>query len=326
MFMSPAQDVLLYVKDLTLSLDGDGEPVRVIENVSFGVDRGEMLAMVGESGSGKSVTSLAILRLLPVPPWNRESGKVFFRGRDLYALDPEEMREIRGRDISIVLQEPMTSLNPFSPIGRQVEEVLIAHLSIDRREAKRRALDALAEVGIPGASERAGQYPHQLSGGLKQRAMIAMALALRPSLLLADEPTTALDLTIQMQILDLIGRLSEVHGMAVIFITHDLALVKGMAERTLVMYAGLIVESSRTENLFGEPFHPYTKALIEVIPQLGERRNRFGTIPGSVPKPGMRPGGCPFHPRCSSCMDRCRTLLPGMKEIASGRMVRCWLY
>lgn len=321
-----ASDMLLRVKDLSLSLDTRSGPVTVVDGISFGVDHGEIIGIVGESGSGKSVTAQSILRLLPRPPWNLTSGQIFFRGRDLFSLGTEEMRRIRGKEIAIVLQEPMTALNPFYSIGRQVEEVFATHLDLSRREARDLAIEALDEAGIPAAVERSAQYPHQLSGGLKQRAMIAMALALRPVLLLADEPTTALDLTIQAQILDLIRRLRTELGMAVIFITHDLALISGMAEKTVVVYAGIIVESGRTESLFREPFHPYTKALTDVIPRLESPRTRLGTIVGSVPKPGSRPSGCPFHPRCGSTMDRCMESRPVMQNIENDRMVRCWLY
>jgi peptide/nickel transport system ATP-binding protein/oligopeptide transport system ATP-binding protein len=320
------REKLLRVENLTLSLNRNNKSMRVVEDITFGVDKGEILGIVGESGSGKSVTSLSILRLLPRPPWNLDSGRILFEGRNLHSLSNEEMRSVRGKDIAVVLQEPMTSLNPFYTIGQQVEEVVTTHEKVGRREAKNRAILALSEVGIPAAAERAGQYPHQLSGGLKQRAMIAMALALRPSLLLADEPTTALDLTIQAQILDLIRLLSEDRGMAVVFITHDLALIRGMAERTVVMYAGLLVESCNTDRLFSEPLHPYTRALIKVIPRLGSWQERLGTIPGSVPKPGKRPTGCPYNPRCGNVMDKCREVLPAMETIENGRMVRCWLY
>jgi len=319
---------ILSIRDLSISLDlpVPGPPVRVIEGVSFDVARGEILGIVGESGSGKSVTSLAVLRLLPSPPWRRERGQVLFAGRDLYSLDREEMRQVRGKDIAVVFQEPMTALNPYYTIGEQVEEVLTAHLKIDRKEARARAVEALDEVGIPGAADRAGQFPHQLSGGLKQRAMIASALVLRPKLLLADEPTTALDLTIQAQIIDLISRLSREFGMAVVFITHDLALIRGITSRTAVMYAGHIVESAQTGALFGEPLHPYTRALIDVIPDPAKKQERLASIPGRVPKPGSHPPGCPFGPRCGFVLDQCTEHLPELREVAGGRSVRCWLY
>ena len=326
MSITAQHEKLLRVDDFTLSVDRDGRRVRVIDGISFDVGKGEIVGMVGESGSGKSVTSLGILRLLPRPPWNLDGGTVTFRNRDLYSLSGEGMRRIRGKEIAVILQEPMTSLNPFYTIGQQVEEVFIAHLGMGRRESRRKAVEALREAGIPGASERAGQYPHQLSGGLKQRAMIAMALALRPSLLLADEPTTALDLTIQEQILDLIRSLSRERGMSVLFITHDLAVLRGMAERTVVIYSGVLVESSDTNRLFEEPLHPYTRALIKIIPRPKVRKEKLDTIPGSVPKPGKRPAGCPFHPRCISVMDRCREEFPSMRVTDDYRSVRCWLY
>ncbi|MFQ6104204.1 MAG: ABC transporter ATP-binding protein [Candidatus Glassbacteria bacterium] len=324
--MTAQVDKLLGVDNFSLSLDIDRKSVRVIDGISFDVENGEIVGMAGESGSGKSITSQSILRLLPCPPWKLDGGAIYFKGRDLYSLSKEEMRGIRGREIAVVLQEPMTSLNPFYTIGQQVEEVLTAHLGTGRKESRNRAIEALAEVGIPGPSERAGQYPHQLSGGLRQRVMIAVALALKPDLLLADEPTTALDLTIQAQILDLIRKLSEERAMAVLFITHDLAVLKGIADRTIVMYSGVLVEAGPTGSLFEEPLHPYTKALIEVIPRPKERKKKLGTIPGSIPKPDARPGGCPFHPRCGYAIDRCREDHPVAKVIDGARMVRCWLY
>ena len=326
MMQTNTSDMLLRVKDLSLSLDTRSGPVTVVDGISFGVDHGEIIVIVGESRSWKSVTAHSIMRLLPRPPWNLTTGQSSYRGRELFSLGTEEMRRVRGKEIAIVLQEQMTALNPFYSIGRQVEEVFATHLDLSRREARDLAIEALDEAGIPAAAERSAQYPHQLSGGLMQRAMIAMALALRPILLLADEPTTALDLTIQAQILDLIRRLRTELGMSVIFITHDLALISGMAEKTVVVYAGIIVESGRTESLFREPFHPYTKALTDVIPRLESPRSRLSTIAGSVPKPGSRPSGCPFHPRCGRTMDRCRESRPVMQNIENDRMVRCWLY
>jgi oligopeptide/dipeptide ABC transporter ATP-binding protein len=324
--MASERENLLTVDDLTLSLRANGRPVRVLDGVSFEVGRGEIAAMVGESGSGKSVTSLAILRLLPSPPWARESGRILFQGRDLTAARERDMRKVRGKEIAIVLQEPMTALNPFLTIGAQVAEVLVSHLGITRSEAKERAVSALAEVGMPAVRERMNSYPHQLSGGQKQRAMIAMSLALRPLLLLADEPTTALDLTIQAQITDLLARKSGEHGMAVLFITHDLGLARSIAERVLVMYAGFVVESGPTEAIFTSPLHPYTRALIQVLSHPVARGENFNTIPGTVPRPGARPSGCPFHPRCDVARPECSRTVPGATGGGEGRSVRCWLY
>ncbi len=316
---------LLRVDRLTLSLEAARGRIPVLEDVSFDIRKREIVGLVGESGSGKSVTAQSIQRLLPSPPWMRDRGTVFFDGADLYELDAEPMRKLRGKEIAAILQEPMTSLNPYYTVGRQVEEVLVSHLGVTRQEARTRAVEALAEAGVPGAADRARQYPHQLSGGLKQRAMIAMALVLRPSLLIADEPTTALDPTIQARILRLIERLNREMGMAILFITHDLGLVHGLARRTIVMYAGLIVESGGTEALFREPMHPYTRALIGIMPVPGSRGRPLGTIPGTVPKPGNHPPGCPFHPRCRHAMDRCRDALPPPVDREPGRNVRCWL-
>lgn len=317
---------LLSVEDLTLSLRANGGCVRVLEGVSFEVGESEIVAMVGESGSGKSVTALAILGLLQKPPWIRESGRILFQDRDLALLGERDMRKVRGKEIAIVLQEPMTALNPFLTIGTQIEEVFISHLGITKREARERAVCALAEVGMPAPRERMRAFPHQLSGGQKQRAMLAMSLALRPGLLLADEPTTALDLTIQAQIMDLLERLSAEHRMAVLFVTHDLTLIRSFARRVVVMYAGLVVESGPTDAVFSSPLHPYTKALIEVMPDSAVRKERLGTIPGTVPRPGARPPGCPFHPRCSAARPECRRELPGVKAEGAERTVRCWLY
>jgi oligopeptide/dipeptide ABC transporter ATP-binding protein len=317
---------LLRVADLCLSLETGRGRIRVLDGVSFEVGKEEIVGLVGESGSGKSVTVQSILRLLPSPPWLRDGGTVFFDGADLYELGGEQMRRLRGKEIAVVLQEPMTSLNPFSTVGRQVEEVLASHLGVTRREARERSLRALAEAGVPAARDRARQYPHQLSGGLKQRAMIAMALVLRPGLLLADEPTTALDPTIQAQILRLLERLNREMGMAVLFITHDLRLIRGLAGRTVVMYAGMVVEDAVTGDLFREPLHPYTRALVDIMPVPGAGGEPLGTIPGSVPKPGKRPAGCPFHPRCRHVMERCREAVPPPTPRAAGGSVRCWLY
>jgi len=317
---------LLGVEGLTMTVSSDEGTVRVVDGISFDVGKGEIVGLAGESGSGKSVTARAVMGLLPVPPWKIESGAVYFEGTDLTTLDPDGMRRIRGRKISIVFQEPMTSLNPYYTVGDQIEEVFVFHLGVDRARAREMAVEALEEVGMPNPSVRAGQYPHQLSGGLRQRAMIAMSLALRPLLLFADEPTTALDLTIQAQILDLFLELNREKGMSMVFITHDLALLRGLAHRMVIIYAGVLVECGDTRAVYDNPRHPYTRALLDVIPRPGGGKGRLETIPGSVPRPGDRPPGCPFHPRCGKLLERCRRAFPPLFVLEGGGKARCWLY
>ncbi len=317
---------LLSVRDLqtTFVLDRRAE-VRAVDGVSFDVFPGETLAIVGESGSGKSVTSLSIMRLLPAATGRIAGGQIMFRGRDLAQLPEREMRRVRGREIGMIFQEPMTSLNPVHTIGDQIAEVVIRHEGVGRAKGLVRAVEMLALVGIPEPRKRAANYPHQMSGGMRQRAMIAMALSCRPALLIADEPTTALDVTIQAQILELMKDLQRQMGMAIIFITHDLGVVAEVADRVLVMYAAQAVETGPVGEIFDRPRMPYTAGLMGSIPRLGasERKVRLTTIPGQVPSLARLPGGCRFAPRCAYLRDACRATAPALEVVAPGHAARC---
>jgi oligopeptide/dipeptide ABC transporter ATP-binding protein len=326
---------LLRVEDLRLSFRlEEGGTVRALHGVSFSVAPGETLALAGESGCGKSVTALSILRLLAVPPAVPEGGRILFKGRDLLALPPEEMRAVRGREISMVFQEPMTSLNPVLTVGEQVAEVFTAHGACGKAEAMDRAVEWLRRVRIPDPEARARQYPHQLSGGLRQRAMIAAALALRPSLLIADEPTTALDVTIQAQVLDLVRELKEETGMAVLLITHDLGVVRESAQRCAVMYLGRIVETAPSKRLLDAPLHPYTEGLVGSLPGTG--KERLSPVAGAVPPLSAVPPGCPFADRCPlrrrakeshpgerDPLSACDVVMPPLEEYEAGHFAAC---
>ena len=315
---------LLEVRDLRTHFFTDDGVVRAVDGVSFSVRAGETLALVGESGSGKSVTSLSILRLVPEPPGRIVGGEVIFKGRDLLKLPPAGIRRVRGKEISMVFQEPMTSLNPVFSCGEQIMEAIVLHDRVDRREARRRAVEMLGRVGIPSPEQRVDEYPHQMSGGMRQRVMIAMALACRPSLLIADEPTTALDVTIQAQILELLKRLQQELGMAVLLITHDLGVVAETADRVAVMYAGQVVEACDAADAFRRTRHPYTAGLLASLPRLGARREPLRVIPGSVPNPARFPLACRFHPRCPVAEERCRTADPPLADFDGGHLARCW--
>ena len=302
--------------------------VRAVDGVSFTVNPGETLAVVGESGCGKSVTSLSIMRLIAAPPGRIVSGRLMFGGRDLRGLAEDEMRQVRGNEISMIFQEPMTSLNPVLTIGRQIAEALVLHRGMTRAQALARAVEMLTLVNIPDAGRRIEQYPHQLSGGMRQRVMIAMALACNPRLLIADEPTTALDVTIQAQILDLMRALKEKTGTAIVLITHDLGVVAEMAQRVVVMYAGRKVEEALVGQLFARPRHPYTQGLLNSIPKLEEAgaatRKRLAEIPGMVPSLKDEIAGCIFAPRCQHANERCRREYPPLEQKAPGHFVACW--
>ncbi len=321
---------LLNVQDLYAQLHTTDGVVRAVNGVDLAVEAGERVGIVGESGSGKSVMSLAVLGLLPRPPALVRAEAMEFEGKDLLQMGPEELRQIRGNRISMIFQDPMTSLNPYLTIGDQVAEPLVIHRGLRNREALARARELLAQVGIPQPERQIGAYPHQFSGGMRQRAMIAMALACHPALLIADEPTTALDVTIQAQILELLRRLQDASGMAVILISHDLGVVAGFCDRVNVMYAGRIVERAPTEALFSEPTHPYTEALLKVVQQVdaeeGEREGRLFSIPGRPPDLTALPPGCPFAPRCSHVLDRCRSEDPSLEPVMGtpGRERACW--
>jgi peptide/nickel transport system ATP-binding protein len=318
---------LLEVKDLQTLFHVDGAIARAVDGVSFSVGAGETLAIVGESGSGKSVTSLSIMRLVPTPPGEIARGHVRFRGRDLLRLSESEMRSIRGNEIGMIFQEPMSSLNPLLTVGEQIAEVVRLHQGLGRVAAQRHAVEMLARVNIPDPRRRADDYPHRLSGGMRQRVMIAMALACHPALLIADEPTTALDVTIQAQILRLISTLQADMGMAVLFITHNLGVVAQIADRVAVMYAARIVEQGDVATVFASPLHPYTRALLRSTPHIeGGGRDptrRLLAIPGQTPSPVALPPGCSYAPRCSLADEMCRGAMPPIAEALPGHEVRC---
>ena len=322
-------DPLLRVRDLRTYFvtDQGGGTARAVDGVSFDLHAGETLGLVGESGCGKTVTSLSILRLIPEPPGHIRPGSyIEFEGRNLLTLAPKDLRAVRGNRIAMIFQEPMTSLNPVLTIGDQVAEAAIVHQRLSGAAGRARAIEMLRQVGIPDPEERVDHYPHQLSGGMRQRVMIAMALICHPQILIADEPTTALDVTIQAQILELLSHLQQQLGMAVLLITHDLGVVAGSADRVVVMYAGQVVESAPTRTLFARPGHPYTEGLMASIPRLDRPRERLHSIPGSVPAATAWPAGCRFHPRCPYAWDKCRTEEPPLLETgADGQAARCWL-
>ncbi len=315
---------LLEVKNLETHFFTQDGVVKAVNNVSFHVDKGETLGIVGESGSGKSVTSLSIMRLIPNPPGKIVGGQILFDGDDLVKYSDDEMRNIRGKDIAMIFQDPMTSLNPVLTIGRQITETLELHMKMTGKEARNRAAELLAMVGIPSPEKRLDDYPHQFSGGMRQRVMIAMALSCNPQLLIADEPTTALDVTIQAQILELIGRLQEELGMAVIIITHDLGVVAGMADRVNVMYAGRVIEEGATEQIFADPRMPYTIGLLQSIPRLDENRgHRLEPIRGLPPDLINLPEVCPFSPRCDYVRDVCYEQTPPLRPVAHNQRAAC---
>ncbi|MDI3317514.1 MAG: ABC transporter ATP-binding protein [Bacillota bacterium] len=315
---------LLQVDDLKTIFRTEDGVARAVDGVSFDLGRGETLGIVGESGSGKSVTSLSIMRLISDPPGRIAGGRILFEGRDLLRLSEREMRKIRGNEISMIFQEPMTSLNPVFTVGYQIEESIRLHQKVDARESRARAIEMLRRVGIPSPEVRVDQYPHQMSGGMRQRVMIAMALACNPKLLIADEPTTALDVTIQAQILELIKELKKEFGTAVLLITHDMGVVADMCDRVIVMYAGKVVEEAPVDDLFERPLHPYTEGLLHSIPSMERRREKLHVIEGNVPNPLALPKGCAFAPRCPYAVDRCRQEEPPLETAAAGRRVACW--
>jgi peptide/nickel transport system ATP-binding protein len=319
---------LLEVTDLRTFFRTEAGLARAVDGVSFHVAPGEVVGIVGESGCGKSVTSLSVMQLIPRPPGEIMPGSsIRFRGEELLGAGERRLRDLRGNDIAMIFQEPMTSLNPVYTVGDQIGETLRLHRGVRKREARQRSVEMLRLVGIPNPEERADAYPHQLSGGQRQRVMIAMALSCDPDLLIADEPTTALDVTIQAQILELLAELRSRLGMAMILITHDLGVVAEVCDRVLVMYAGRIVEHGTVEQIFRDPRHPYTEGLLAAVPRLGRRQERLAVIPGSVPSPTDWPRGCRFHDRCPYAWDRCAAAEPALLS-ADGdqdRVSRCWL-
>lgn len=314
---------LLDVRDLRTYFHTRNGIVRAVDGISFEVEPGETLGIVGESGSGKSVASYSLLGLVPSPPGKIESGSALFAGRDLLACSHEQLRAIRGKRISMIFQDPMTALNPYMKIGEQVMEPLLVHEGLSRKEARARAVAALEEVGIPEAAERMRDYPHQFSGGIRQRVMMAMALITRPELLIADEPTTALDVTVQAQVLALIKGLQDEIGMAVILITHDLGVIAGTCERVLVMYAGRILEAAKTGDIFYRSKHPYTQALLASIPSAHEKGEELFTIPGLPPDLSQPIKGCPFAPRCLHADEGCRRERPALEVVGPGHSSAC---
>jgi len=318
---------ILSVRELRTWFHGVGGIVKAVDGISFDLHRGETLGIVGESGSGKSVTNLSILRLIQSPPGHIEGGEVIFEGRDLLKLSPEELRTVRGGKIAMIFQDPMTSLNPYLRISTQMVETIRLHQGLDRKAARTRAVDLLGMAGIPMAEKRIDQYPHQFSGGMQQRVMIALALSCAPEILIADEPTSALDVTIQAQILDLIRDLNGRLGMAVILVSHSLGVVAGMCDTICVMYAGRIMEQGPSDGLFGRPSHPYTQALIKAVPRLDKKSGgRLFSIPGQPPDPESLGDSCAFHPRCDRSMEICRHRRPGQTELGKGHLVSCWLH
>jgi oligopeptide/dipeptide ABC transporter ATP-binding protein len=313
---------LLRVEGLTMAFPHEGGMARALDGVSFTVERGQVLGLVGESGCGKSMTALCIMRLVPAPG-RITSGRIVFDGTDLLAIPERAMRSIRGARIGMIFQEPMTALNPVLTAGQQVVEAIRIHKRVNRREARRRAVELLTEVGIPEPDARANDYPHQLSGGMRQRVMIAMAIACEPDLLVADEPTTALDVTIQAEILDLLRRLRARRGMGLVLITHDLGVVAEQADRVAIMYAGRIVEDAPTRELFQNPTHPYTRALLRSMPTLGVHRERLEAIPGNVPDLTRRPSGCSFRDRCVLATAECADAPPALVSRGPDHAVAC---
>lgn len=317
---------LLDIRNLKTCFYTEDGIVPAIEDVSFSLNRGETVGIVGESGSGKSVTALSVMRLIPNPPGRIEAGEVVFEGENLLAKPIGEMRQIRGNEIAMIFQEPMTSLNPVLTVGDQIMESIILHQRLGKQDAKDKAVHMLKLVGIPSPERRVNDYPHQMSGGMRQRVMIAMALSCNPKLLIADEPTTALDVTVQAQILELMMALKDELGTSVMLITHDLGVIAETADKVVVMYAGKVVEEAGVKELFREPAHPYTVGLLGSIPKLNEDTRRLQSIDGVVPSPFSMPKGCRFSPRCRCAMDICRQQEPGFADIADGHRVSCWQY
>ena len=323
--IAPQKNVL-EIKNISLEFKNEDRIVRVVNDVSLYIRKGETLGLVGESGCGKSVTSMSIMRLIDSPPGNYPAGEIIYRGEDLLKKTENQMAKIRGNDISMIFQEPMTSLNPVITIGAQIEESLFIHRKLTKQEAKIKAVDMLEKVRIPRAEEIYKAYPHELSGGMRQRVMIAIALACSPNILIADEPTTALDVTIQAQILELMGKLKDEIDTSILFITHDLGVVAEMCDRVAVMYSGEIVEQADVYELYKNPKHPYTRGLLKSIPKIGQTRGILPSIPGQVPLPGTFTHGCKFRDRCEEVMEICHREDPGFLEIEQEHYCRCFLY
>jgi peptide/nickel transport system ATP-binding protein len=322
--LQPTNGPLLEVRGLRTYFATERGEVRAVDGVDLTLERGRTLGIVGESGCGKSVTALSIMGLVPQPPGRIAEGEVRFEGEDLLKVPPRRMRDLRGDKLSMIFQEPMTSLNPAFPVGEQIAEAVLRHRKVTKKEADENAVDMLRKVRIPSPERRARDYPHQLSGGMRQRVMIAMALACNPRLLIADEPTTALDVTIQAQILELMRLLRAELGTAIILITHDLGVIAELADEVLVMYAGKVVERCAAAQLFSEPQHPYTVGLLGSIPRLHLEQQRLSAIEGIVPDAAAFPQGCRFHPRCPFAVEKCRTEVPALNEVKPNHYAACW--
>jgi oligopeptide/dipeptide ABC transporter ATP-binding protein len=316
-------DILLSVEDLRVYFRSEDEVARAVDGVSFDVQPEETVCLVGESGCGKTVSALSIIGLVPIPPGEIVGGKILFNGQNLIDYDEEAMQRIRGNHVAMVFQEPLTSLNPVFTIRDQIAEAIRTHETISEEKIEFRCLQLLEDVGIPSAGERLGDYPHQLSGGQRQRVMIAMALACNPELIIADEPTTALDVTVQAQILKLLNTMQKDRAMSVLYITHDLGVVSKVADRIYVMYAGIIVEQGNKDHIFHASQHPYTRALLASLPHRAKRGQRLYSIPGTVPNPAYKPKGCPFHPRCTHAIQTCREQFPATCDYGKGHLARC---
>lgn len=319
-------DKILEIENLQTSFFSDGKEVKAVEGVNISIKKGEIVGVVGESGSGKSVTSLSIMRLLKDTPGRIVGGSIKFEGKNLLEIPENEMRKIRGSDIAMIFQEPMTSLNPVYKIGKQLEESIRLHLGYDKKQSRGHAIKMLKLVGLPRAEELVNEYPYQLSGGMRQRVMIAMAMSCDPKLLIADEPTTALDVTIQAQILELMKEIGNTKDTSIMLITHDLGVVAEMCDRVVVMYAGRVVEEANVHTLFENPQHPYTQGLLSSIPKLGEKVERLQSIPGTVPTPDEMPKGCKFATRCKFATELCRLQEPTLEKTSDDHTVRCWLH
>ena len=317
-------DDLLRVRNLKVVFPNRRGVVRAVEGIDLRVRAGECAALVGESGCGKSVTSLALMKLLNTPPALWQADEMMFDGRDLLRLSEEEMLSLRGREMCMIFQDALTALNPVMTVGRQMDEIFIRHGGLSRKQARRASVDALKLVGVPSPERRCLDYPHQLSGGMRQRVLIAMAFSVHPKLIIADEPTTALDVTIQAQVLEILKTLQRENGTALLLITHDLSVVAHMADSVHVMYCGKMAEEADTGTLLRQPLHPYTRGLMASVPSLGEKHTRFYQIPDHVPSPMHKPEGCFFHPRCAVCTEECRKKMPPLVTLPDGRTVRCF--
>ena len=321
--MLPSNDILLSVNDLKVYFRGEDSLARAVDGVDYEIRLEETVCLVGESGCGKTVSALSILGLIPQPPGEIAGGSIVFKNRELLSLADEDMQQIRGNQIAMIFQEPLTSLNPVFTVGDQIAEAIKVHENSNDTEVRERCIQLLSDVGIESPQERITTYPHQLSGGQRQRVMIAMALACDPDLVIADEPTTALDVTVQAQILKLLRSIQQKRSMSILYITHDLGVVANIADRIYVMYAGIIVEQGNREHIFRQAQHPYTQALLASLPTRAKRGKRLYTIPGTVPNPAYKPLGCPFHPRCPHVIQRCREEYPGMCAHDDGHLARC---